>query len=41
MTFFAGYVSPDWRNTLVFGVFILVLVVRPVGVLGRSAKVKV
>jgi branched-chain amino acid transport system permease protein len=40
-TFFAGYVSPDWRSSLVFGVFILVLVVRPVGVLGTSAKVKV
>jgi len=40
-TFFAGYVSQDWRATLVFGVFILVLVVRPVGILGRSEKVKV
>lgn len=40
-TFFAGYVSSDWRATLVFGVFILVLVVRPAGVLGRVAAVKV
>lgn len=40
-TFFAGYISPDWRTTLVFGVFILVLVVRPVGIFGRSAEVKV
>ena len=40
-TFFAGYISPDWRTTLVFGVFIIVLVVRPVGIFGRSAEVKV
>lgn len=40
-TLFAGYVSSDWRATLVFGVFIVVLVVRPAGVLGRVAAVKV
>lgn len=40
-TFFAGYVSADWRATLVFGVFILILVVRPAGILGRVAAVKV
>ncbi|MDQ6523939.1 branched-chain amino acid ABC transporter permease [Nocardioides sp. LHD-245] len=39
--FFAGYISSDWRATLVFGVFIAVLVVRPAGVLGRIATVKV
>lgn len=38
---FAGYISSDWRATLVFGVFIVVLVVRPTGVLGRLAAVKV
>lgn len=40
-TFFAGYVSSDWRTTLVFGVFVAVLVVRPAGILGRVAAVKV
>lgn len=39
--FFAGYVSSDWRATLVFGVFISVLVLRPAGVLGRVVAVKV
>lgn len=39
--FFAGYVSSDWRATLVFGVFIVILVVRPAGILGRVAEVKV
>lgn len=40
-TFFGGYVSSDWRATLVFGVFVAVLVVRPAGVLGKVAAVKV
>lgn len=40
-TFFAGYISPDWRATLVFGVFVVILVVKPAGVLGRVAAVKV
>lgn len=40
-TFFAGYVSSDWRATLVFGVFVAILVVRPAGILGRIAAVKV
>lgn len=39
--FFAGYVSSDWRASLVFGVFIVILVVRPAGILGRVAAVKV
>lgn len=39
--FFAGYISPDWRATLVFGVFVVILVVKPAGVLGRVAAVKV
>lgn len=38
---FAGYVSADYRTTLVFVVFIIVLVVRPVGIFGTVAKVKV
>lgn len=40
-TFFAGYISPDWRATLVFGVFVIILVLKPAGVLGRVAAVKV
>ncbi|WP_148573477.1 branched-chain amino acid ABC transporter permease [Nocardioides caldifontis] len=39
--FFAGYISPDWRATLVFGVFVVILVLKPAGVLGRVAAVKV
>lgn len=38
---FAGYVSADYRTTLVFAVFVLVLVIRPVGIFGTVAKVKV
>lgn len=38
---FAGYVSADFRTALVYGVFALVLIVRPAGLLGRIAKVKV
>ena len=40
-TLFAGYVSQDYRTTLVFAVFILVLIVRPVGIFGSNTKVKV
>ncbi|ODT97491.1 MAG: hypothetical protein ABS81_30080 [Pseudonocardia sp. SCN 72-86] len=39
--FFAGYVSADFRTALVYAVFVLVLVIRPAGLLGRVAKVKV
>lgn len=38
---FAGYVSADYRTSLVFLVFIVVLIVRPVGIFGTVAKVKV
>jgi branched-chain amino acid transport system permease protein len=40
-TLFAGYVSQDYRTTLVFAVFILVLIVRPEGIFGSTTKVKV
>jgi branched-chain amino acid transport system permease protein len=40
-TLFGGYVSQDYRTTLVFSVFIIVLLVRPVGIFGTNAKVKV
>lgn len=39
--FFAGYVSADFRTALVYAVFVLVLVVRPAGLLGRRVRVKV
>ncbi|GAC1328871.1 MAG: high-affinity branched-chain amino acid ABC transporter permease LivH [Mycobacteriales bacterium] len=38
---FAGYVSADFRSALVYLVFVVVLIVRPVGLLGRVARVKV
>ncbi|TMR40634.1 branched-chain amino acid ABC transporter permease [Actinomadura geliboluensis] len=38
---FAGYVSADYRTSLVFAVFVLVLVVRPAGVFRTAQKVKV
>ncbi len=38
---FAGYVSADYRASLVFAVFVLVLVIRPVGVFRTAQKVKV
>lgn len=40
-TLFSGYISADYRTTLVFAVFIVVLIVRPVGIFGTTAKVKV
>jgi branched-chain amino acid transport system permease protein len=38
---FGGYVSADYRTTLVFGVLIAVLVARPIGIFGTVAKEKV
>ena len=38
---FAGYVSGDYRTTLVFALFIVILVARPVGFFGRVHAVKV
>lgn len=38
---FAGYVSADFRSALVYLMFVIVIIVRPVGLLGRVARVKV
>lgn len=38
---FAGYVSADFRTALVYAVFALVLVIRPAGLFGKVARVKV
>jgi branched-chain amino acid transport system permease protein len=39
--FVGGYISTAWRNGVVFLLLVLVLVVRPQGLLGRKAAVKV
>lgn len=36
-----GYLSPTYRDPIVFGVLILILLVRPAGLLGRSTREKV
>jgi branched-chain amino acid transport system permease protein len=36
-----GYVSPTYRDPIVFGVLILVLLIKPTGLLGASAREKV
>jgi branched-chain amino acid transport system permease protein len=36
-----GYVGERWTGAIVFGILILILVFRPAGLLGRSAKEKV
>lgn len=36
-----GYVSPTYRDAIVFGVLILILLVRPTGLLGRADREKV
>lgn len=38
---FAGYVSADYRSALVFLVFVLVVIARPAGLLGKVVRVKV
>ena len=40
-SFFTGYVSPQYTNLLVFGLLILVMLVRPAGLLGRVQLQKV
>ena len=37
----AGYVSSTWRDAVAFGVLILVLLVRPTGLLGRGEAEKI
>jgi branched-chain amino acid transport system permease protein len=38
---FTGYVSPQYTNLLVFGLLIVVMLVRPSGLLGRVQLQKV
>jgi len=37
----AGYISPNYRDAIVFGVLILILIVKPTGLLGASEREKV
>jgi branched-chain amino acid transport system permease protein len=39
--FVVGYTSSSWRDAVAFGFLILVLLVRPQGLLGRMAAEKV
>lgn len=36
-----GYISPTYRDAIVFGVLILILLIKPSGLLGRSEREKV
>lgn len=36
-----GYISPNYRDAIVFGVLILILIVKPTGLLGSSEREKV
>ena len=36
-----GYISPNYRDAIVFGVLILILIVKPTGLLGTSEREKV
>jgi branched-chain amino acid transport system permease protein len=36
-----GYVSPTYRDAIVFGMLILILIVKPTGLLGKSEREKV
>jgi branched-chain amino acid transport system permease protein len=38
---FGAYVSTQWKDALAFGLLVLVLLVRPTGVLGRARREKV
>ncbi len=40
-TFVKGYISSSWANVFVFGVLILVLLIKPTGLFGKNAKEKV
>ncbi len=40
-TLVVGYVSPTYRDAIAFGVLILILLVKPTGLLGRSDREKV
>ena len=36
-----GYISSSWSNAIVFGILIVVLIVRPAGILGKNSREKV
>jgi len=36
-----GYLKPEWTNTVIFGILVLILIFRPAGILGRTAREKV
>ena len=40
-TMVVGYVSPTYRDAIVFGVLILILLIKPTGLLGTSQQEKV
>jgi branched-chain amino acid transport system permease protein len=40
-TFVKGYISSSWANVFVFGVLIIVLLVKPTGLFGKNVKEKV
>lgn len=36
-----GYISSSWSNAIVFGILIVVLIVKPAGILGKNSREKV
>jgi branched-chain amino acid transport system permease protein len=40
-SFAAGYVSSDYEDVFAFGVLVLILILRPAGILGRPSRQKV
>lgn len=40
-TFVKGYISSSWANVFVFGILIIVLLVKPTGLFGKNIKEKV
>lgn len=40
-TFVAGYISPTFKDAIVFGILIVILLLRPAGLLGKTTSEKV
>jgi branched-chain amino acid transport system permease protein len=40
-SFAAGYISSDYEDVFAFGLLVLILILRPAGIMGRSTKQKV